>query len=309
MDQNVPVNYNHDYEADKLAAISTTAEIEYRKTLARTGNEQLALQAAEAAATNGRDLIQIYGQQGLQALTQAGQFGIGVADLLSKLQGPANAFAYDRAINGVNSSGLSNAIGALTGSYRPPAFQQMGATSPMTLDSMAGQTSGGNSGVIDQLLGVAGNAQGQQSQIESGKLPFSLPQFDANGSGNATGSTPTSSVTNNYHYYGSSPTPTGAAPTAGGAPTTSTPGLTNQSATTGGFSMGTPQYSTDATNYLNALPDPSQVNARGYNALSPYSQQVALSGYAAKGYDPTQLQGQFAAMLPQFKSPSFGMVG
>ncbi len=302
------VPYNPQYEQQKYDALKLSIDAAYNNALLKTGNQRLAEQAAKDAADAGAQLISIYGNQGIQALHEATQAGLGVADLLSRLQGPSNAFAYDRAINGINSSGLSNAIGALTGSYRPPAFKGMGPTSPLTLDALAGDTSGGSSSVIDHLLGISSNAQQQQVNTQGGNLPFSIPQYDPGGSGNVTQN---SAKSGNHPAVGTSTTvPPAVAPAAAG------PSVVNNhfynSSPTGdthtGFILGTPQYSSQAQQYLNALPDPSQANARGFAHLNPYSQQVALSGYAAKGYDPQQVQGQFSAMLPQFGAPRVGLV-
>lgn len=306
-DSQTQVPYNAAYETTKLETLKANIQAAYNNEIIRSGNRALAEKAAEAAANAGAQLIQIYGNQGLQALSQATQAGLGVADLLAKLQGPANAFAYDRAINGVNASGLSNAIGALTGSYRPPQFQGMGPTTPLTLDSMAGQTSGGSSGIIDQLLGISSNASQQQSNVQNGQLPFTIPQFDPSGSGNVTANGGSNAAASSTTAGG-----TVAPATVGGPATINNTnhfyGATPTGDTHSGFSLGTPQYSTDAQNYLNALPDPNAVNVRGYAHLDPYSQSVAMSGYAAKGYSPEQLQNQFANKLPQFGSPRVGLV-
>lgn len=317
-DPNGNVPYNAAYEDNKTRILVATIQAAYDNAMIKTGNQHLAEQAAMDAATQGAQLIKIYGDQGLQALSQAnqsinaaGQLGVSVADLLSRIQGPANAFAYDRAINGVNASGLSNAIGALTGSYRPPAFQAMGATSPLTLDTMASQTGGGSGGIIDQLLGITANAQSQQGQVAAGQLPFSIPQFNPDGSGNTLGT--------NATQAGS---PTAGTPTANtaGTPVASVPGQpttinnhfyggTPTGDTHTGFSLGTPQYSPQAQQFLNGLPDPNHTNVRGYFHSDPYTQKLDMSGWAAKGYDPEQLQGQFAAKLPQFGAPRVGLVG
>jgi len=382
MADNTPVDYGtgqHWANQDALAAVAQAAQEAYQKELLRSGNRDLAEKAANDAATQGRDLIQIYGQQAIQAMSQAAQTGLGVANLLASLQGPANAFAYDRAINGINgATGLSNSIGALTGAYHPTSFQAMGPTSPLTLNSLGQDTSGGNSSIIDQLLGVASNATGQQQQVQQGKLPFSIPQYDPNGAGTTTGgqqptvNNQTSStggatssdqtvgtqqpanVTINHHYYGDSPSaPNTLSPlSSGGSQLSATQGayntaLANGGGNTGGamaydgtggtgtynnsaaqpnygggapgpqFSMapttsaslGTPQYSPQTQMYLNALPNVNDVNAKNFAAQDPYTRQLQLSGFAAKGYDPNQLQYRFAQQLPQFKSPQFSMVG
>lgn len=302
---NVP--YNAAYEANQTAILQANIKAAYDQEMIRSGNRALAEKAAKDAADTGAELIKIYGDQGLQALSQATQAGLGVADLLSKLQGPSNAFAYDRAINGVNSSGLSNAIGALTGSYRPPSFKGMGPTSPMTLDTLAQDTSGGSSSIIDQLLGTATNASQQQGQVQNGQLPFSIPQYDPSGSG---------AVVQNNATSGGTPAPAATTPGAVAPAVTGGPSVVNNhfygSTPTGdthtGFSLGTPQYSPQAQQYLDALPDPNKTNVRGYFHSDPYTQKLDMSGWAAKGYDPQQLQSQFAAKLPQFGAPRVGLV-
>lgn len=338
-------------------------------------NHTLALQSAEAAAQNAVSLIQTYGNQGIQALQQAGQLGatmgdlqvkagqlgVSVGNLLASLQGPSNAFAYDRAITGLRGAGLGGSIGALTGQSSPTAFGAMGPTQPMTLGSMnqdLGGTNGGNSfgpnnifnqiqgqvnqgnSIVNQLLGVSGTAFGKQQAAEGGWSPVSIPQFDTNGN-QLSGNTSSASA-NTYNTVNGPRTPaqmlaelntaaggtwngdhsdagvaaaygnvTKSPVTLAGTNTPAPPFTMNNAATTAGTPSAASNggYSPQAQNYLDALPNPNQANARNFFAQPEYSRQLQLSGYAAKGYDPGQLTEMWKAQLPQIGGPSFSMVG
>jgi hypothetical protein len=175
--------YNADAEKLKEQALEFASTDVYRRAVLAGQSDQRALDAAIAAAHQTDQLIQTYGDQAIQALSEAGRLGVSIADILSRLGGPANAFAYDRAISGVNASGLSNAIGALTG-IPAPSYQAMGPTTPKTLGTLAqtGNPGAGNVGgsIIDQLLGIASSAETGYENANRGivaspipKLPFS----------------------------------------------------------------------------------------------------------------------------------------
>jgi hypothetical protein len=68
------------------------------------------------------------------------------------------------------------------------------------------------------------------------------------------------------------------------------------------------QYSKDAQEYMIAQPTPDLINPRDWAALSDYSKQLALASWKAKGYDEAQLTEMFAAKLPQWHAPMFGLV-
>ncbi len=206
------VSFNTGYEDIKLRTLQANIQAAYNNALVKGANQDRALQAAYEAAQLGGNLIKTYGDQALQALQQATTAGLGVADMMARLQGPSNAFAYDRAMSGVGQNGLGNSINALTGNQRPVGFGMSGPTSAMTLQSMgaqaaaSGQAAGfggaaasGQQGdlnsmvkglggqhlsITDQLMGISGNAIDNLAKVNSGQLPFSLPKFDAGGSGN-----------------------------------------------------------------------------------------------------------------------------
>lgn len=126
------------YQAGLIA--NQAAEIAYQRTyhewLAKNGDAQTAIQAAQQAAT------QAY-QQATIGIQQQ-QNGINAAQLMASLRGPANAFAAANALYGLSrTSGIPNSIAALTGDYAPPSFQApQAAPTPASLGYLAGQLGG-----------------------------------------------------------------------------------------------------------------------------------------------------------------------
>lgn len=125
---------------------------------------QLNLGQNQLAATSANDLAtqqNVQNQQALSAATEAGTLGLGVGNLEAQLRGPRNAFAQQAVMNGLNSNGLSNALGAISGTLRLPGFQApQAAGQPATLTTMqqdqaaAGGTPTGQT-LMDRLLSQA----------------------------------------------------------------------------------------------------------------------------------------------------------
>ncbi len=115
------------------------------------------------------------------------------------------------------------------------------------------------------------------------------------------------------------PVDSGPAP-AGGWPSTTPTGtyatIDPQATTAPTFAAVTPKnapydrslYSADAQQFLDALPHPSQINARNFSSLNDYHKQVVLSGYSALGYDPQDITQRIQNSLPGVGGgPTFGL--
>lgn len=108
--------------------------------------------------------------------------------------------------------------------------------------------------------------------------------------------------------FGSSPPSSGA--TASGAGTSMNPpgyGYGGYGGGLGGY--GRAPYSTSSSAYARALPNLNQINARNWMQLPTSTQQFLTSAYGAAGYSPQDVQEAVKNNLPQFKAPSFGLVG
>lgn len=68
------------------------------------------------------------GQDTLDKQKLNAQSGLATLDLVSKLQGPRNAFSQQAVLHGLNATGLSRAVDAIAGRYGLPAFQAPRAT-------------------------------------------------------------------------------------------------------------------------------------------------------------------------------------
>lgn len=121
--------FNDQAEGRKISAAQVAGQIAYQQGMLQFQDRQLAEQMAARAATEAyqREDLALRaelgrGQLALGQRSQEAQEGLGVANLVAALRGPANAFKQAEVMNGLNNTGLSRSFDALTGRYAP-AFQ------------------------------------------------------------------------------------------------------------------------------------------------------------------------------------------
>lgn len=152
-----------------VSSANQKAQQAYWEALASGADADRAEKAAEFAATNElakqaqamAQQNQTFNQglqtqqQGLAAQNQAYTQGMGVLNLAASLQGPANAFTQQAVLHGLNSSGLSNAVSALSGTVLPTFQAPQARPQAASLGSLIGQVVPGA-----QVASGIGNAYG-----------------------------------------------------------------------------------------------------------------------------------------------------
>lgn len=99
-----------------------------------------------------------------QQLQQQG--GLGVLNLIGSLSGPENAFQQQAVLNGLDSTGLSKAVGAIQGKYGLPTFQAPQANpQAATIQGLMNQVSAGTN-----MPGFAGSGGSSKPVYSSGAL-------------------------------------------------------------------------------------------------------------------------------------------
>lgn len=150
---------------DVMNAITNAAQVAYQRTYAewqaRNGDEQLSLAKAQQAAQEA----QFNATLAFQQQTQQQNTGIQAAQLMANLRGPANAFAAANALYGLNrTTGVPNAVAALSGAYNAPAFQ-----APQALPQAASLQT------LAQQLGAAGTGSGADMTTQAQQFAAALP--------------------------------------------------------------------------------------------------------------------------------------
>ena len=90
------------------------------------------------------------------------------------------------------------------------------------------------------------------------------------------------------------------------AVTTPTPAPYTYTAPTYTTTNAPQQNAQFAQSILDALPDPQKINSYQFNKLKKSTQDVALAGYAAKGYDPNDVSQTINDILPKGAMSSRG---
>lgn len=142
------------------------AEFQYQAETLRLRAQQGNQEAAHALARLEESKRQFdqelqYKYRGLDQQT-----GLGVLGLLAQLRGPKDAFTQQRVLHGINQQGLSNAVDAIAGRIRMPAFQAPQASpEPATLESLLAQAGAGGPGAAAATAGLADAIRQAREQL------------------------------------------------------------------------------------------------------------------------------------------------
>jgi hypothetical protein len=241
--------------------------LDAQKALGKVGGQQT-LDAQNA-------LGYIDGQKTLARQGQEADTGLRTAQLMAQLQGPANAFAQQAAINGLNQAGLSNAVDAIAGRRSVAGFQ--GAQAPVqaaSLESVQRQLQGGFGG--PQQAGM--RSIGPATQGPESLRAAVMPQRPDAMSGFAAGSGGGMAATQKLPTFG------GAAPV------------------------------TDINAYKASLPSLNKINGREYAKMGTATKQFLGSAYKGAGYinDQSELDEAANKALPGYAKrravPTFGRI-
>lgn len=113
-----------------------------------------------------------------QALAEK-NLGLGVASLVGSLRGPANAFAQQNVLHGLNSLGLNKAFDALKGTYAPAFTAPQTAPQPVSLANLGAQVdTGGMLAVLPDPNKIVGR---NFLQLPKSSQDFALAAFEAKG--------------------------------------------------------------------------------------------------------------------------------
>jgi hypothetical protein len=217
------------------------------------------------------------GTETLAKQTLNADSGLNVLKLLSTLGGPSDAFKQQAVLHGLDSTGLSNAVGAIQGKYGLPTFSAPRAQpQAQSLGSLMNSVGSGGWTGAGANYSALDNGGSQNSGVPGGGGTLAATQ-GADGSYSVNPPDGGTTVYGGTHIHMNS---------AGGAssmdPTTAA--------------------------YVNSLPAPNKINGPNFERLDDNSKKFILSAYSAAGYDPADVLGQVGAGLPQFSAPKAGLV-
>ncbi len=231
-------------------------------------------------------------QEAINAASQAADAALRSLSLVQNASGPRNAFTQQAVLHGLNAAGLSNAISAIQGGPRLPAYQAPQASiQANSLGQMLADTSGQNTG--PQTI----------NQPWTGQPAPAAPAPSTSGSGGKASLTADhvsqliSGLTNSQPY--TPPTASTGNPQAD---------LVNAASNNNQQIIGAPRGVTTQS-YLDAVPALNKVNWSNYAGLDKDTQDFLTGLFVQQGNSANDVTNAEQQGLPQFKAPVAGSIG